>query len=185
VTYNPKTGRVIRRHINVEDGESLVRVACPSRTQCTAIDNDGTMLTFSPLTGRRYAAAKIDPAVGLDAPSGDSNDELDGIACPSIRRCVAVDTLGNAVVFNPTSRRSLKAKLIDPGESLSAVACPGEGECVAVDSGGRALVGDPRGNRWTVDRIATASTLLAVACVSQNECVAVDDAGNAYRSFKP
>jgi hypothetical protein len=143
------------------------------------------MLTFQPLTGRRLARAKIDPAVGLDAPSGNSNDELDGIACSSTRQCVAVDTLGNAVVFNPTSSRSLTARSVDAGQSLSAVACPGKSECVAVDSGGRALLGNPHTNTWTVERIATASALLAVACVSPNECVASDNAGDAYRSFKP
>jgi hypothetical protein len=105
VTYNPRTAKLIRKHINVEDGESLTALACPTKSQCTVVDNDGTMLTFQPLTGRRSATAKIDKPVGLDEPSGDSDDELDGVSCTSTTFCVAVDTLGNAVTFHPRSRR--------------------------------------------------------------------------------
>lgn len=155
-------------------------VACPSTTRCTAVDNNGTMLTFQPRTGKRIARAKIDKPVGLDAPSGDSNDELDGIACPGTTFCVAVDTLGNVVTFNPGSRRTVTPNAIDTGHSLTGVACPSAARCVLVDSGGRVLAGNPRHGGWMVTALRGAAGLTAVACPSAGTCVAVDSAGDEF-----
>lgn len=183
VTYNPRSGALIRRHVNVEDGERLVALACPSKTQCSAVDNNGSVLTFQPRTGKSLAADKIDAPVGLDAPSGNSNDELDGIACPTVRLCVGVDTLGNAVQFNPRSNHGATPKAIDARRSLTAVACPSRRECVAVDSGGRAPLGNPRTGSWSVKPLR-ATRLTAIACTSQAECVAVDSVAEAFRGIK-
>jgi hypothetical protein len=180
VTYDPVTGRVIRRDINVEEVEALTALACPTRAQCTATDNNGTMITFDPLAGRRLRSAKIDRRVGLDAPSGNSDNELDGIACRGTSVCVAVDTLGDVVAFDPRSRRGARLHAIDPGSALTAAACPSLGRCVLGDGSGRVWTGAARGARWTSRRLHGASALTAVACVRRGECVAVDTAGDAF-----
>jgi hypothetical protein len=181
VSYNPRSAALIKRNISPEHGEGLVALGCSSAAQCTAVDNFGTMGTFQPRTGRSIATAKIDSPVGLDAPSGDSSDELDGVACPTLTLCVAVDTLGNAVSFNPRSSHGRTPVAVDPGHALTAIACPSRRGCVAVDSAGRAFVGSPLAlTHWTVHTVPGAIALHAISCVSARECVAVDDGGNAF-----
>jgi hypothetical protein len=180
VTFNLLTGKVTRHSFDVEGGESLVALACASTRQCTAVDNDGAMLTFKPTGGKDIAVASIDAVVGLDAPSGDSSNELDGIACPTRTLCDAVDSQGDEVSFNPRSRRTVKSTLLDPGQGFSSVSCPSAHECVAVDSAGRAFVGDPHSKHWTAEPIAGAVALTGVACFSTKVCAAVDQAGDAF-----
>ena len=92
-----RTCRACRHHENVTLRELARRLA--------ALKGYGFGEEFEagrPYRGRLYYVPN-DTLVGLDAPSGDSNDELDAIACPSATRCTAVDTLGNVVTFNPRS----------------------------------------------------------------------------------
>ena len=180
VVYDPLTGRRIRPAIHPESDEALVALACPSSTQCTAVDDDGTMVTFQPRTGKRIALAKIDPAVGLDAASGNSDNELDAITCHTTSGCVAVDTLGNLVRFNPRSDHRATPHKADPDHGLTAVACPSSTLCVLGDSAGRTLTGTPGAGDWTVAQLRAAAPIAAVTCVSGTECVAVDEAGDAY-----
>jgi hypothetical protein len=181
VTYNGATGRLVREgRIDVDSHEALTALACPTRTQCTALDNDGTMITFQPLTGKRLARATIDAKVGLDAASGGSDNELDGLACISSTRCVATDTLGDAVTFNPRSDRSATPKVIDAGYSLTAIACATGGACVAADDAGRVLSGNLTTGTWTARQLPGAGALTAVTCSGADECVAVDAAGSAF-----
>ena len=180
VLFDPRSGAIVRSEAPVSIGDSLQAVACPSLAQCTAVDNGGSQLTFVPRTGRRIAQATIDPAVGLDAPSGDSTHELDAVTCPSVSRCVAVDTLGNEATFDPRSGHGTRARPVDPGTALVGVACASRRLCMAVDAFGRELTGDPAGGRWSLEAIAGATPLTAVRCPSRIECVAVDSVGNAF-----
>jgi hypothetical protein len=180
VTFDAVSGKILRKQITVEEGESQTALACESKTLCTSVDNDGMMLSFQPLTGKRIASAKIDAPVGLDAPSGDSNDELDGIACPTTKLCVAIDTLVNLVQFNPRSKHKATPKPLDKGHSLTGIACPTSSECIAVDAAGRALVGNVAAGTWTTETIAGATDLTAVSCPSKTECAAVDTAGDVF-----
>jgi hypothetical protein len=180
VTYNPRTGRIMRHNINVEEVEAQTALACPSRSQCTSTDNDGTAITFDPLTGHRLLSVKIDKPVGLDAASGDSDNELDGIACRGTRLCVAVDTLGNEVSFDPHSRRGGHLHAVAAGSALTSVACPTSGLCVLGDSSGRVWTAAARGSHWTSTTLHGAAGLTSVACVSSKECVAVDTAGDEF-----
>ena len=124
ISYDPATGKFIKRRFKVEEGEALTGSACSSKTQCTAVDNDGQEITFQPLTGKVITRTAIDASVGLDAPSGDSDDELDDVSCPGTTLCVAVDTRGAAVAFNPRSKHSVKPTLIDTGHGLTSISCP-------------------------------------------------------------
>ena len=180
VLFDPRTGKPVKPAVFISEGAQFEAVSCPSERQCTIVDNDGGMLTFNPSTGKKIAAATIDSAVGLNAPSGDSSNNLDGVACPTATLCAAVDTLGNAVTFNPRSKHAAKQQAIDPGNSLAAVACPSSTECVAVDSLGRALLGEPPSGAWSVEPVPGATAFTDVTCRSPAECVAVDSAGDAF-----
>jgi hypothetical protein len=180
ISYNPTSGKFIKRRIKVEAGEALTGSACSSKTQCTAIDNDGNQITFNPLTGKTIASASIDASVGLDAPSGDSDNELNAISCPGAKLCVAVDTRGAAVSFNPRSKRKVKPTMIDPGEFLTSVSCPTTKRCVAVDDAGQVLSGAAKPATWKVAPLTGAAGLLGVDCPTAKECVAVDAAGDAF-----
>jgi len=179
ISYDPSTGRFIKRRFNVEEGEALTGSACSSRTQCTAVDNDGQEITFSPLTGKVITTTAIDASVGLDAPSGDSDNELDDVSCPGVTLCVAIDTRGAAVAFNPRSKHSVKPTLIDTGNELTSISCPTKHRCVAVDGSGRALAGTTKPSSWSAMTLSGASALFAVDCPSAQECVAVDATGDA------
>jgi hypothetical protein len=180
ISYDPATATFIRRRFNVEEGEALTGAACSTKTQCTAVDNDGQEITFQPLTGRRITTTAIDASVGLDAPSGDSDDELDDVSCPSVRLCVAIDSRGAAVAFDPRSPHSVKPTLIDTGNVLTSISCPTTHRCVAVDGSGRALAGTTKPSTWSAVTLSGASALLAVDCPSDRECVAVDATGDAF-----
>jgi hypothetical protein len=69
---------------------------------------------------------------------------VSNLVCPSTTECVAVDSGGDEVTFNPQSSGAvspvtLAASVVD----LDQLACSSATECVA-DDGGRELEFDPR-----------------------------------------
>jgi hypothetical protein len=128
----------------VDVGVALGAVACESATQCTATDRNHEV-TFNPVARTRGPLRPVfRTGVGID-------NELDAVACKGTRLCVAVDTLGNAVRFDPRGHGPGSLKAIDKGRSLSSVACPSTTECLSTDSAGRVVVGNPHTNQWTVE----------------------------------
>ena len=93
---------------------------------------------------------------------------------PGATLCVAIDTRGAAVAFNPRSKHSVKPTLIDTGHELTSISCPTTQRCVAVDGSGRALAGTTKPSSWSATTLTGASALFAVDCPSATECVAVD-----------
>src|ERR1035441_10422144 len=69
----------------------LAGVACPSATQCTAVDLSGQQVTFNPASP------------GTPTPTTIDTTSLAGVACPSATQCTAVDAIGRQVTFNPAS----------------------------------------------------------------------------------
>src|SRR5689334_16639461 len=67
---------------------SLMAVACPTSTQCTAVDQISQQVTFSPSSG-------AGTSLGLTSPGA----EPDGIACPSAHQCTQVDDSGEETTF--------------------------------------------------------------------------------------
>lgn len=188
VTYNPQTNKLITKLFSLDGSDSLTGLACPSAIQCTAVNDAGDEITFQPRTGHRLGGLHIDPAVGLDAPSGDSIYELDAVSCPSTGMCAAVDELGNLITFDPLPSAAAAPSTsttfaVDPGNSLASISCKPSGICVAVDRSGNAVSGSTATQSWQLQTIAGAKTLNAVACPTSSECVAVDSAGNAFRLY--
>lgn len=79
----------------------LFRVACPSSSFCLTTDLNGIGYTAtSPEAGASaWASSSIDSSHGL-------NSDTPGLACPSVRLCVAVDVWGNVVVGTPAAEES-------------------------------------------------------------------------------
>jgi hypothetical protein len=152
-------------------------VACPSATQCTAVDANGQQVTFNPTDGSTKDSSAVD-VLG----------RVSRVSCPSASQCTAVDNLGNEVTFDPASGatlggglQSVETKLAPtvPSAPLSAVSCATTSFCVAVDNAGNAYSFNPATGTSDGGTIVDTTALNAVACKSDaSQCVAVDKLGN-------
>jgi hypothetical protein len=162
-------------------GGYLAAVTCPTPTQCTAVDGQGSgdQATFDPLAPRTPTPTMID----------DTN--LADVACPSTTQCTAVDFGStadggaNAVTFNPRSRAT-PSKATIAGASLSGVACPTLTQCTAVDHLGNEVTFNPqlRGTpaSTTVD---TGGAVAGLACPTATQCTVIDATTGARVTFDP
>jgi len=135
------------------------------------------------------------------APIGIDSHGLDGLACPSISLCVAVDNDGRVLSSTDPSggAKGWQSDDVDANNSFTALSCPSASVCVAVDGvGNAAATGDPAGpaSAWTVARVDSSITepspygggpglLRGVSCPSVSFCVAVDSVGNTVYSGDP
>ena len=155
----------------------LRAVACPSASQCTAVDETGQQVTFNPASPGSPTPTAIDSYVNLF-----------GVSCPSTTQCTAVDGGGREVTFNPTSPGTPTAIAIGGGSGLSGVACPLTTQCTAVDDSGYEITFDPTspGTPTATAIDGTTHNLDGVACPSTTQCTAVDfNAGMRLRSTRP
>jgi len=115
-----------------------------------------------------------------DVPGGS----FSSVACPTTARCVAVDTFGREVTYDPTAPADTAPYVLDSGQSYAAVACPGTAECVAVTTGGRVVTFDPLAPANATPRSLAAPTVRGLSCPSTTQCTLVDDAGREL-TFDP
>ncbi|HEX4344378.1 MAG TPA: hypothetical protein VHZ31_02335 [Solirubrobacteraceae bacterium] len=130
-TFDPRSSGV-PTPVTVDTGAYLISMACPSATQCTAIDehDGGREITFNPT------------AVGAPSPAVVAPEEiLLDIACPSTSQCTAIDWSGEEVTFDPTSPAAVKLKDIS-NAGLRSVSCPSSTQCTAVEGGDLGDLGD-------------------------------------------
>lgn len=151
-------------------GIALDRVACPSTTQCTAVDGQGQAVTFNPQAPKGATTITI------------SNQTLSGVACPSTTQCTAVDINGQEITFDPQSSAGGTPTAVDSGNVPLALACPSDSLCTTVDDSGRAVTFNPQSSQ----KIAAAAVdpgqvLVGVDCPgnSVTKCAAVDSSGGA------
>ena len=94
----------------IDTTRQLAAVACPSSTQCTAIDNNGQQVTFDPTSP------------GTPTPTAiDTGHSLAAVACPSSTQCTAVDVTGQQVTFDPANPGTPTPTTIDTGNALTGV----------------------------------------------------------------
>ncbi len=161
----------------------LSRVACPSVSQCTAVDGSGLALTFDPSSPGGGTRRAIEIA-------GDH--ALKGIACPSATQCTAVDGAGGEITFDPAGRLPGARIVIERGNHLTGVACPTATWCTAVDAAGNEASFDPAapGHPSAVminsppDAYTSTPPLTDIACPSVRRCSAVDNLGDEL-TFDP
>jgi hypothetical protein len=148
--------------LNDGEGVAMTAVACPSLSQCTAVDYRGMEVTFDPGAPRRWSAYAID------------DQSLVGIACPSVSQCVAVDGVGRETTFDPRLAGGAVQSTIDGTGALWGVACPAVSQCTAVDANGRVLTFDPRSPQDVAVAVVTSTKLSAIACPAVSQCTVVD-----------
>ena len=120
-----------------------------------------------------------------------STPPLTDIACPSVRRCSAVDNLGRRADVRPTGlgdgvTSSLKQNAFggDDGTPINGIACATFALCTGVDAGGNADTFDPASTAGPNTVQIDSESLTAVACPTPTQCTAVDRAGRDV-TFNP
>lgn len=159
-------------------------LACPSVSQCTAVDGNGREVTFNPTAPSTPTPAAI-----------DGTESLSAVACPSVSQCAAVDGNGREVTFDPAAPESPTPTMIDGASRLWSAACPSVSQCTAVDGDGREVTFDPAApgipTPTTIDSSEPVAVpcssapqlqcvyhgLVAAACPSAFQCTAVDQDG--------
>jgi hypothetical protein len=152
----------------IDAGEPVAAVACPSTSQCAAVDTAGREISFNPASPKSANVVGFDPGSALYA-----------VTCPSTSECVTVDGNGAEITFNPSAPSTATAHLVDGGQTLYGVSCPASTQCTAVDRGGNEVTFDPAtGSVISGPTIVDAATTLNhIACPSTSECSAVDASG--------
>ena len=170
----------------------LSAVSCASAIRCVAVGNYFTTQTvpITPLVLSWNGQAWTQAAAGM--PTGATRAHLDGVDCPTARRCVAVgsqtDTAqrhapltgqvdGSAVTYGSAPTR-------DDGAELSAVSCTSISACTAVGhsdggDGDDTLVEMLAAGHWAIVGSPNArgieNDLTSVSCTSPDSCLAVGE----------
>jgi hypothetical protein len=167
----PRTWRVER----VRAARNPDAVTCPSSTECVGGEFDGNIVTSTDPTGAPSAwhVAHVDNVKDVTGMSA----VVDGVSCPSVSRCVAVDDAGNVFSsIDPTGgasgwTRDRVATAALGGDS--AVSCPSVSLCVA-DVEGRIFTStDPWAGppTWASAKVSAPSVDPTISCPSASWCV--------------
>jgi hypothetical protein len=164
VTFDPLVPRRLIRG-DLPSG-NVSRVACPSATQCTAVDFNGSEVTFDPRFPRSPR-----PAVELDPY------DLSSVSCPSVRQCTAIGgTSSDAITFDPRAPGAATATAVDANSQVGPkdVSCPSRGQCTLVDGDGREITFDPLspGHPRPL-KIPIVADVMAIACPSIRQCTVI------------
>ena len=134
---------------------------------------------FVALPGSALAALSWSPPASVDV-----GNALSGVACPSSSVCVAVDSIGHEVMFDPASPGGATSAPIDSGVALTGVACWLTSACAAIGDGDEVDF-DPGAPGSATH--ATIGSAAQVSCVvpatTPQQCTAVD--GGAELTFNP
>lgn len=153
----------------------LPGVACPTTTQCTAVDDQGKELTFDPAS----SAAAVTPS------RITAQTKIEAVACPSTAQCSAAGWLGAGVTFDPLTPGSPFSESAAPNP-LWAISCPSSAQCTAVGGGseaGEEVTFDPATSTSSVARLGGAA-YMGVSCPSIAQCTAVTEQGEEV-TFDP
>jgi hypothetical protein len=153
-------------------GTDQSTVACASSRVCM-IGSGGTVVAFNPRT-RAVLARAVLPLAG----------NMSRIACPTPRRCVAVDYSGNEATFDPLRPRSSTARAaLDPAGGFASVSCSTATQCTAIDdASGPEITFDPVSGAMLSDVDVdphTSTGATDISCPAMTQCTLID--GN-YRT---
>lgn len=172
---------------------SLVALACPSTTSCTAVGSTTTGAGSAKALQSPFVETFDGSAWSVVTPPGpaDASTELKSVSCPAVSSCVVVgDT---APASDPTATRPFVWQLADGswrasaptpasmGGTLDDVTCHPASRCVAVGnavtgpSAGSALMVSLGATGWEVDPTALEQSgdiaLASVDCPADGDCV--------------
>jgi hypothetical protein len=90
------------RQLLADQSARFIGLACPTRSQCTAVAEGGEAVTFRPTSPTRPPRTEVDNLAPVNA-----------IACPSADQCTLVDSSGVEVTFNPRAPHDRSSQEID------------------------------------------------------------------------
>ncbi len=173
--------------VEIDRGQALSGVSCPSLGLCVAVDGAGRALLSTHAAGATASAWSTPFALrGAGA--------LTSVSCPSTALCVAVDGEGRAVLSTqpavPGTGAWSEAFALAGVKGLVSVSCASTALCVAVDSEGQLVFStDPSlagPSAWSAPfAVGGAEKLTAVSCASTGLCVAVSSTGQVALSTAP
>ena len=148
---------------------TLSAIACPSVTQCTAVDYHGGEVTFNPQS----------PGTPTPVVLGTS---LSTITCPAVTQCTTVQSSdgrdGAALTFNPQSSQPAAVTAVSHGVNLDKLSCPSLTQCT--DAAG--LTFNPQAAGSPTSKVILPSSHgsgpdlgYAVSCPSVSFCVLAGD----------
>jgi hypothetical protein len=196
---HPANGTGAWHRIDIDGGNDLTGIACPSTSLCVAVDQVGNVITTTDPAGGAWTLSKVDPSKMQNNTDNAGSILLRGVACPSTALCVAVDSVGNALIStDPTG--GLGAWVLDHIDTntsygctgtgltcqppLVGISCPSTTLCAAIDFSGNVLTStDPAGVvPWTSTPTdgSALSSLYGISCPTVGFCETVDgDLGRA------
>lgn len=186
-THEPTAGTAAWKTTTETAGWVNVISCAPGTTMCVGFSSTGwgnsLDTTNDPLGGGSSWTVEA-------LNSGGSNG-LDGISCPSLSLCVAVDTSGNVMTStSPAHGAWVLTHLAAPGsiEMINAISCPTTTLCVAVDGLGEVITStNPTGGApaWHAVKVDANNNLRSISCPTTSLCVAGDMSGHIVTSTDP
>jgi hypothetical protein len=150
-------------------------VACPSPTQCTALDSSGAEMTFNPTSlPSSVTATPVD--------SGTSAS----VVCAAVTQCIVGTSDGQVATFNPESPGPPSSTLLIIGTrlALTNAACSSPTLCTMTDQFGRLVTFDPRTPTSVYRSPNLTPSASALACPSSTQCTVIGGPGDAA-TFNP
>jgi hypothetical protein len=152
---------------DIDGANELTAVTCAS-SACVTVDGQGNIFV-STNAGESWSEQSL--VVG---------NKLTSVSCMSSALCLAADTAGTVMTFDPAAAPSSKTQSIDGENGINAASCvPSSSDCVVSDSKGNAYyatnVSTGTNGTWTKWSGPTEeSPSLAVDCPSAALCVLAD-----------
>jgi hypothetical protein len=149
-------------------------LACPSTTQCSALDAFQRVLTFDPRApGAVIASQPLPHFLDEREPASYS------LACPSVVFCVAANGVGWAASFDPGNPTNMTVgRVHGPGVRIGGLACPSVSQCTVfhvneISSEARELNFNPKAPRTAITSNINLLEPKAMACPSVTQCTVV------------
>jgi hypothetical protein len=162
---------------DVDGTNELTAVTCAS-SACVTVDNQGNIFV-STNAGESWSEQSL--VVG---------NKLTSVSCASSSLCLAADTAGTVMTFDPAAAPASKTQSIDGENGINATSCiSSSSDCIVSDSKGNAYyatnVSTGANGTWTKWSGPTEeSPSLAVACPSTTLCVLADGKAEAGHGGK-
>jgi hypothetical protein len=174
----------------LQTGEPVAALSCPTASFCAGGGYGDVETTTDPTATHGPASGWQVLNVDGAYPSVSADPTINGIACPSAKLCVAVDSNGNVLTSDSPSGglSTWTVTSEDRGEYLTSIACASAKLCVAVGrgpQGPKTLTSTDPGKGAAATWVAANESTFgsqgpnAIACPTAGLCVAVgsDDAG--------
>jgi hypothetical protein len=199
VTTDPLGGGRAWRAVDVDAGDSLSGLSCPSVSLCVGVDAGQNVVTTKDPTGGAgaWTVTHVDNAVGWECgkygPGEDCELGFIGVACPSVSLCVGVDLEDNAVTSTDPSggASAWSVANIPPagsgelGADLLAPTCPSVSLCLIPIAYGSGAISSRQPDRAAGWSLLSWFPALEVSCPSTRLCVGGTAAETGVVSYDP